>query len=674
MAASPRKASRPTSTLTPSSPMSPRSPRALYARLITSPPKQKRSALRVTTVLAAVAATLLGVCVLVLFVLFSRWSPQKLALCTTTACSEFAKLIAYSVNQSVDPCSDFDVYVCSGWRFQQKHSVYKAVAINAVDAMTKVIRKGRSPAHPDQSMAQKISLFYRSCDDVWRGERDELPVVREHLLRAGVVWPRISAAPDVLRTLLVLSIELDWAVVFQVLTHEKIVWMDVPYSFKLAIGERQRLHDLHAWRQSFDYLKTHFAEGDAKGTATFEEAINFENKFFRPLVKAMTPVLVRGPVSIVLDEGKWRERLAELNVTSVVKFQAFNIRYVRTFLYLWNRWGEASTHAFVSWMAVRYTSLFANRDLVFNSYGTANGDTIKYEQGRFCYALVYRFIGDYLFVPYNAQVFSPDVSRDVERILVAIRSEFAARLSAIEPHSSQASTGIQWDSLETVMSVLNQTIPKTEESRRAANALLPDMNVSLAGNWQAALKARRLHGWASVPRKLGSHAINKLSLHSYWDGDIVLAPYALSFPLYDEYLADAVKYGAFGTVVALTFAELALMPYAAANATVGGTVRDALTCARNSSRRNPWAMLADLTSLDVVTHAYEARGSHDTLAGNFTATQLFFVSWCFVKCRGFSEPLGNECNAAARNVPAFREAFSCPTGDPLNPEEKCTVF
>ncbi|XP_037580348.1 neprilysin [Dermacentor silvarum] len=179
------------------------SPRALYARLITSPPKQKRSALRVTTVLAAVAATLLGVCVLVLFVLFSRWSPQKLALCTTTACSEFAKLIAYSVNQSVDPCSDFDAYVCSGWRFQQKHSVYKAVAINAVDAMTKVIRKGRSPAHPDQSMAQKISLFYRSCDDVWRGERDELPVVREHLLRAGVVWPRISAAPDVLRTLLV---------------------------------------------------------------------------------------------------------------------------------------------------------------------------------------------------------------------------------------------------------------------------------------------------------------------------------------------------------------------------------------------------------------------------------------------------------------------------------------
>ncbi|XP_075530151.1 membrane metallo-endopeptidase-like 1 [Dermacentor variabilis] len=631
--------------------------------------------LRVAAAVAATTAILLGTCVLVLFGVLDFWGEWDSMLCTTPACSEFGKLIAHSVDQSVDPCSNFDAYVCSGWRTTRKYSVNAELVMNAVDVMTKVVSKGAGPDTTVQSNLDKARRFYHSCDVVWRGERDELPVIREYIERAGIIWPRRSATPNVARTLLSLSIELNWPVVVSVFVSKQTMSIRVPSSYFAAAEERGRLQNEESRKRRFELLKTQFFDGLEDDTVTFEDTTELDEAFFRPLVDVRKHTGQQ--LMNCTDEHKWNYLLAEFNLTAVRRFQSDSVDYVTTFFDLWNQSGEARTHLFVSWMAARYVSTFSNRALISNFHGTTNYETIKYEQVRWCFSLVYNFIGDLLFAPYNAHVFLSDVRLDVERIVLAIRNAFAARLAAARtPNAAKYYTEFRWSSLNTVMAVLKQTEPQNDNASDLAGTLFPDMNESLARNWHAAWKYWLSGGGGSVPRVLGLVAARDFKLFEYWRGDFVLAPYALSFPLYDVHLADAVKFGALGGVVARASAGLALSHYFGDSNSTTEALNETLKCTNSSYERDAWATLKDVAALNVLADAYQAHGSRHTLAGvsGFTAAQLFFVSWCFAKCRGYSEPLSDQCSASLRYVSTFSSAFGCSSGDPLNPVKQCVVF
>ncbi|XP_037580233.1 endothelin-converting enzyme 1 [Dermacentor silvarum] len=596
-------------------------------------------------------------------------------LCTTTACSEFAKLIADSVDQSVDPCSDFDAYVCSRWRTTRTYSVNAELVMHAVDVMTKVVSKDTGPDKTVQTNLDKAGRFYHSCDVVWRGERDELPVIRDYLMRAGIVWPRRSATPNVARTLLSMSILLNWPVVVTMSVSKQTMWISVPYSFFVAAEEKGRLHNDEMRKRSFELLKTHFSEGHDEEAVTFKDTTELEEDFFHPLADARKHT-GRQPVNNT-DEDRWNYLLPEFNLTAVSRFQSDSVDYVTTFFDLWSQSGEARTHLFVSWMAARYVSTFSNHVLISNFHGTTNYETIKYKQVRWCFSLVYNFIGDLLFAPYNAQVLLPDVRLDVERIVLAIRNAFAARLAATRTSKATKNyTEFQWSSLHTVMAVLKQAAPESDNASALADMLLPDMHESLARNWQAAWKYWSSGIGGHVPRVLGSLAAMHFALFEYWRGDFVLIPYALSFPLYDVNFVDAVKFGALGGVVARASAGLALSHYFRDSNSTREALNEALRCTNSSYREGAWDTLKDVAALNVLADTYEAHGSRYTLAGvrGFTATQLLFVSWCFAKCRGYSEPLSDKCSAALRHVSTFSSAFGCSSGTPLNPVKKCVVL
>ncbi|XP_075530470.1 uncharacterized protein LOC142563750 isoform X2 [Dermacentor variabilis] len=652
------------------------SPRALYRRLV--PPRtenDKPSVIRISTAIVAASAVLLVASTLVfLLVLFIRWDPLKSEHCNSAACNQFAKLLNNSIDWSGDPCRNFDAYVCSRWRSKRKYSVRTELVVRAIDAMTNVVSKDvQGTSSPGQDFLQKVSLFYRSCDIVWRGDRDELPVIREFLLRAGIVWPRRPGTPDVLRTLLSLSVELDWPVIIQIVPWKKGVWMRLPLSLNKALTESRLLSDMESKMRSFNFLKTKFSAGDSTGAVNFSDTDKLESAFFQPLADLATIGAAEELDSRSLEKNKWMKLLEQWNVTAAPSFFTDSPKYVKKFLDLWKREGEARTHLFVSWMAVRYVSLFANRDLVSNFYRTTNPETIMYLHGRTCYALVYKFIGDYLFAPYNTQVFLP-VRADVERIVSVIRNKLAAHLSSTPPFSNETSAKFQWASLDVVMKALNQTAHHSANATSAADELLPDMNNSLTHNWHAAWQASRYGKASSVPYTLGWETIMSMSPYTHLRDDFVLAPYVLSFPLYDPNLVDAVKYGAFGAVVAKASAQMAIKHYGGAIATAQA-VDDARTCVK-SYARDATSTLLDLASLNILADAFEEHGSRGRLAvvERFTASQLLFVSWCFQKCRGQSEALGDECNAAVRHVAAFSSAFGCSQGDPLNPEKKCTLF
>ncbi|XP_077486557.1 membrane metallo-endopeptidase-like 1 [Amblyomma americanum] len=595
-------------------------------------------------------------------------------VCTSPACEEFAKLMAESVNRSLDPCANFDAYVCSGWRTRRKYSVHAELVAHAIDKMTEVVSKDTSPPTTGQNIVQKAGLLYRSCDMVWRGERDELPVIKECFRRAGIVWPHLSTTPDVLRTLLSLSIEFGWAVIIRVAPVRHTIWIHLPLSFDYAVEQQERLRRQDSRRSNFEFIRKQFSGVHEESLVKFEEVSKLEDAFLPPLATAGKELSVNAFPAGSLDEDKWMKLLAEFNVTTTRNFRTFSLNYVMTFLKLWNKHGEIQTHLFVSWMAARYVSLFANYQLISNYYGTTNHELIRFQHGSWCYRLVYRFVGDYLFVPYNAEAFYLEIRQDVERIVLSIRNEFASRLSSRPPYSADTSMRVRWSSLDTVMSALNRSMARDEDFDAAARSL-PDMDLSLIKNWEASRAMFRLQSNDTIPRTLGWHTVHKFAPYSIWLGDYVLAPYVLSFPLYDLGLLDAVKYGAFGANVARASAQISLIHYLNVNATAS-VIKDARQCVRTSEGSYTLAALSDLVALNVLADAFKSRGSRTRLASLSTTTevQLFFLAWCYIRCRGYSEAMGDDCNAAMRHVPAFSSAFSCPLGGPLNPQNKCAVF
>ncbi|KAK8779127.1 hypothetical protein V5799_019533 [Amblyomma americanum] len=97
-----------------------------------------------------------------------------------------------------------------------------------------------------------------------------------------------------------------------------------------------------------------------------------------------------------------------------------------------------------------------------------------------------------------------------------------------------------------------------------------------------------------------------------------------------------------------------------------------------SKRRS--SIFPEVPALEVAHRAYHhaVRGDDapQGIAGNLSGEQVFFMTLCYMTCTlpGAVGPHTVDCNKVVRNSAAFAEAFSCPTGSPMNPEKKCSFF
>lgn len=117
------------------------------------------------------------------WILSLMWCSAPTALgqepCNTTACVEVAEVIDQTVNLSLNPCSDFFTYVCSGWlqtvkekksnKIQEELGTYTSLDKNVVPRiLSKFIRRvrdGKENASLDgfrRSELQPIN-FFLSC-------------------------------------------------------------------------------------------------------------------------------------------------------------------------------------------------------------------------------------------------------------------------------------------------------------------------------------------------------------------------------------------------------------------------------------------------------------------------------------------------------------------------------
>ena len=97
--------------------------------------------------------------------------------------------------------------------------------------------------------------------------------------------------------------------------------------------------------------------------------------------------------------------------------------------------------------------------------------------------------------------------------------------------------------------------------------------------------------------------------------------------------------------------------------------------------------IADLGGVRTAYRAWKKRYPDEGGVGGLTADQLFFVAyaqnWCTVSAPEYEKMLiTSDPHAPARfrvigplrNLSEFHEAFSCPVGTPMHPEETCEVW
>ncbi|XP_075749157.1 neprilysin-1-like [Rhipicephalus microplus] len=605
-------------------------------------------------------------------------APRGYSVCSSIACSDYSSILRKSMNLSMNPCRSFTRYVCDGWD-APVYSVQESVYVAMLSRLSQAVRNVHVPAR-GQSVVQRASVFYNSCNALLQGDHDELADVKDLLSRVGVTWPMRDKRTDVLGLLLTTSLVLGWDSVLYVGTRyagtrrkESDVLLSAGRAFWRVIVEYKDLGSYSQKQRYFEYLRDKFSRGTGR-KVSFSETIRAQ--------EVMTVVLANtdrsGVVKLPIAHSWLNDMTVNMSLArSAEVFSAHNITvnnrstvmasggtFVRVFFDLIRRHGQRMVHTYVSWCTVQIAVLFTNSDLIVDYYGNRENAILRH--GIFCLGRVYDVLGDASFFKFVGIALGETSQADVRTILLSVRHAYRRRIETWSFYNAERTVISNWTSLDTVMAAViseeHMNVPWSET--------IPDMTNSFIRNWLRMQKSPKRHG-------LGRTVIDSMNMHVTVSKvrDFVLLPLAFSLPVYDEQLPVAVKYAGLGAQAAKAIGELALKRYSDSDA-----ILEAMACiaeAPFSQRENAANVFNDVLSIKGLLTAL--RNSSDETARlvsfeNYSAVQLLLMAWCFLKCESKSSLFRPVCDAPLQHISDFSREFRCKLGSSLNPHQKCSAL
>ncbi|XP_070380815.1 endothelin-converting enzyme-like 1 isoform X2 [Dermacentor albipictus] len=658
---------------------------------------------RPCTAMVVCSAVLLLVA-LIAGMLIAGWRLGAAAVCRTKPCLEYARLLADSVNTSVNPCAGFTRFVCSGWRRRNRLSVHDEWMMSDLSRLSKLLRSVRVPRQRQDSL-QKAAAFLRSCEAVRNGDVDEMPKVKAALLEAGIVWPLLpgdSDPVDVLRTWLHTCLRLRWSSVLDVSirrdTNTTVIFLEPLREF-LRIAERHEkwAHDLEEAQRYFETLRREFLNvtespaNETEGTVSFSATNQMDTMYLRALQETtgflsnystLDPAEIFGTVPSLTRE-RWLAELSRngVDVSEDVVFASTKPGFVRTFLALWKYRGEREMHLFLSWCTVQTVALYANRRLLVNFYERESSANVYH--AALCLSKAYLLCGSDLFVKYFQDVLSEPELRAAQRVVAGTRHAFASRLERWQYRDDNITLVEDWHSTDIALGYFDPLYMQYPGLQTADATCTRDLGDSLVDNMRLASMGHvpEAHRWVSEQIE-----------HADWfvlmpGKDLALLPYALTFPWLSEVGTRFMNHGGLGGHVSWALSALFLSGYARSRDAVNAIIRvieSANKASRPSDVGGPDRIVQILRTLalDVSYDAYRAAGvveGDEHLEGfeGYGAAAMFFIASCYALCRGSDTVLpfaGAECDETFRNVEGFGNAFGCELGSAMNPSNKTALM
>ncbi|KAH9366138.1 hypothetical protein HPB48_008139 [Haemaphysalis longicornis] len=602
-----------------------------------------------------------------------------------------ARRLRATVNRSVNPCQSFTRFVCDGWRRDNPHSVWQdqfRLVLKRLDTALHGVQWPRT----GQNEEQRAAAVYQSCDDVFKGKRDELPAVKAALAEAGIIWPQISRGADVLYTLLYCSLKLGWDPLLHVnvdAISEKNVTLVVSPGRSIFIlrGLYYRPHRSPGIGEAyFDFLRNAFRQAGNTSNSdvvTYNATAHYHNIAMPRLGRVVKDVPEAGPFADILAsathidiaEVHWTETLQKLNVSQSANpplLLTNHPTYMRGIVRTWTDLGNDPFHVFVSWCTVQVAALYSNEKLIFNHYDF-NQLAVDFYHASFCVTRAAYFSRDGTFSKFNRDVLKRGSEDAARRLALSVRSAYFRRLSSWDHFDKNITVIANWSSLATVF----RSFDYGKAKKTAYKQPFPDMSHSFVSNWKHSVLVKSSQ---EVQDLLAAIAQKLFYIHTKGFQDFELMPYSLSYPLFDFELPRAVNYGGLGSLVSSAISAGMLFWYRNRNSSL---IQPFLDCMRRgpfgnvSSGIEAYANAALL--LGPVVDAYNKSGEFYDMPvegfEDYSGLQTLFMSHCYILCGGHSDPDGDAaCDISLQYVPEFAEAFKCNQGDPMFPSHQCRLF
>ncbi|KAH7970779.1 hypothetical protein HPB49_015515 [Dermacentor silvarum] len=648
------------------------------------------------TMHAAIAvAIIVGVCVAALIM---AQRPEVTQPICDEDCMLYTKLFKETMDWSVDPCQDFYRFVCG--RLKNKSSVRRHINNHFVETVAHIARRQDVPAE-GQTAAQRAARLFKTCNDIVTQDTDYVPRIRGYLRDANLHWPqhpdtRDIESVDVFRSILEINEKWGWPCLLDFRTDyisetrfersfKSFINVQVVFRPTGGIDESQsQVFTLGfgspAHRSYFQTLYAHYGGGVVDGV-TFEEMLNYEYEIMQPLLRAYyTPprryMFERNHSDTSGIRERWTsviEEFYDLSGNERIEISTTHEEYFKVLVELITT-KEPIVELVLGWMAVQYTSRFANRQLIANYHNTLAGAEDFHR--RMCFSSTGFLMGTALFLPFLERVYTEPVRTDVRRIASEVRRTVYQKLE----HGTYP-----WDELDVVFKYME--IARVDDIEARFSKYL-DMETSFVKNLRDAIKAKRQTdtediGGMPPPWLRANDLYHSYTRHDRFD--YALKPSILVPPMYHLTAPQPVRLGTFAVEVAKATIESYM------GLRFQGHRTDALdnlqfcffdikTKERQEEQSPEWirlveANMLDSAALDIalsvlkLVPSFDEDRLHDV---PLTGHQLFYVAHCYTQC---GEENGTSlCNEPLRHKEDFANTFSCPPHSHMRSEDKCPSF
>ncbi|XP_077540775.1 neprilysin-like isoform X2 [Haemaphysalis longicornis] len=654
---------------------------------------------------------------------------RAVRLCSADDCRHHAAELLAALNFSVDPCDDFQAFVCGSWERRRSNrsalvthhdrttQTFMERAIGKLLLQPRLKEGGSSRRNSTEGLA---SLLFHSCIRNTSSNPDassstataiDLQPFKKLKQTMRLTWPEVAPAEDTTRyelldILLGLAIHWNENFLFDVLL---VNVSTTPLTLYLTCGRPLAAWDQYQEPDNYaQYVETYLNLLGLK--VRDEDSLQLLRNVTRDILGAKVDCLKEehNEISYRLDllgpPAPWnpaRDWLSLLNKhfspdmswssDNWIVFERSSL--VETFTSLQEKYSPRELLIGLSWVFIQsYLWLIVDMPRIrFGSYGNLSVDSVFPMKKWSCLDYVHSRLGFLFPNAIQAPFVRPDLGvlenlkRSAQTLIEKLPWIGSARQQALQKIRSLTTSPTPLPEFFDVKSrdKLLETFPR----------LVPDFGTNFV----------RSSSWFKHSRRdrhrLGLYGHRSTS--GYAQASYI---YALNSVLVKMEAFQAPLYYANSTIAVLNAGAASMLSrevsrvFDPRGSEVDGDGRRVVWWGPNKSRDYSDRLACDLNAsecctsirlfpavpgLEIAYQAFQEDAHSDSrgpagwnLAGldNLTDTQVFFITYCYAQCGQTLNGRGDYCNVPLRNFPPFSRAFKCRVDSRMNPAQKCAFF
>ncbi|KAH7936140.1 hypothetical protein HPB52_018847 [Rhipicephalus sanguineus] len=623
------------------------------------------------------------------------------SVCDSRTCALYGLRLSNSVNESSEPCKDFYEFTCGGWSHANAGTSTLTVMTDAVlDQLVSKFRDLSTPNNRTQTAVKKAAILYETCEAVVRRGRDEMPQLLKILEDFNLRWPRESREPKLLETLIYLAAQKGYNPFFE-LRYEASsyqLFIDPVYQLKPVFEVRTKQRNSGRYWSYYTVYCTVFGV-TSPPKSVFDELVALESaaipdiddaylaatpvaRYFASLDKMASEM---GGFSIREWWDATTRHVGLVRSVNVTHWQALKVLGT-----LAASMDNGSLYRCLEWWIVQDLGPWFHGELAALEYGDM---THAYDlRPRQCLGLVERFMG----VIAWASVSTPaHVATDVTHVLHAVwkvtRESFGG--------TSDGKGGLAMLATEAPPDADFVTQSTVGKMASMYEHYPPMSEASFAENFVNAMATRQLLRTRFDPDTIfySSMISTTAAPVQVYSGSqkrkMIILPYALTPPLYEDGIVASVKFAGLGSAAADAMFRNATLSYASSHGgDLPALLADSVACLRASHAESDMKNKHVATrALDRISRAFALEsswrafraeallgsGREDLRLENFdgySAEKTFFVTWCHVLCSTKQpDTAKRSCNEAIKLSSDFARVFRCKKADAMVRSDHCRL-